>query len=226
MRYYPVNLDVLNRKCLVVGGGRVGTRKVITLLGCGATITVVSPVASERLLELADDSLIRLKKRPYQTSDLDGMFLVFGTTDDEELNRQISADAEKLNMLCNIADRPKVCNFILPSIVSRGDLVISISTSGKSPAFAKKLRKELEKQFGEEYAEFLRLMGAIRKKLLRKEHQPEAHKHLFEQLINSGLIEMIKNNKKEDINSLLFEIFGKGYEFEDLMKTGGTTRPI
>ena len=219
MRYYPVNLDILNRKCLVVGGGSVGTRKVITLLDCGAIVTVVSPVASEKLLELADNSVITLKKRPYQTSDLDGTFLVIGATDDEELNRQISADAEKLNMLCNIADRPEVCNFILPSIVNRGDLVISISTSGKSPAFAKKLRKELEKQFGEEYAEFLRLMGAIRKKLLRKKHQPEAHKHLFEQLISSGLIEMIKNNKKEDINSLLFEIFGKGYDFESLMKT-------
>ena len=219
MRYYPVNLDILNRKCLVVGGGSVGTRKVITLLDCGAIVTVVSPVASEKLLELADNSVITLKKRPYQTSDLDGTFLVIGATDDEELNRQISGDAEKLNMLCNIADRPEVCNFILPSIVNRGDLVISISTSGKSPAFAKKLRKELEKQFGEEYAEFLRLMGAIRKKLLRKKHQPEAHKHLFEQLISSGLIEMIKNNKKEDINSLLFEIFGKGYDFESLMKT-------
>ena len=219
MRYYPVNLDIKNRKCLVVGGGSVGTRKVITLLDCGAIVTVISPDAAEKLLELAGNGSIRWEKRSYLASDLDGMFLVIGATDDEELNRQISADAEQLNMLCNIADRPEVCNFILPAIVNRGDLVISISTSGKSPAFAKKLRKELEKQFGEEYAEFLRLMGAIRKKLLRKKHQPEAHKHLFEQLISSGLIEMIKNNKKEDINSLLFEIFGKGYDFESLMKT-------
>ncbi len=219
MKYYPVNLDVKNRKCLIVGGGRVGTRKVITLLDCGAIIIVVSPVASEKLLELADNSMITMKKRPYQASDLDGMFLVFGTTDDEELNRQISADAEKLNMLCNIADRPNVCNFILPSIVNRGDLVISISTSGKSPAFAKKLRKELDKQFGVEYAEFLRLMGAIREKLLSEKHEPEAHKHLFEQFINSDLVEMIKNNRKKDINSLLFDILGQGYEFEDLMET-------
>ena len=219
MKYYPVNLDVKNRKCLIVGGGRVGTRKVITLLDCGAIIIVVSPVASEKLLELADNSMITMKKRPYQASDLDGMFLVFGTTDDEVLNRQISADAEKLNMLCNIADRPNVCNFILPSIVNRGDLVISISTSGKSPAFAKKLRKELEKQFGVEYAEFLRLMGAIREKLLSEKHEPEAHKHLFEQFINSDLVEMIKNNRKKDINSLLFDILGQGYEFEDLMET-------
>jgi precorrin-2 dehydrogenase/sirohydrochlorin ferrochelatase len=124
-------------------------------------------------------------------------------------------------MLCNIADRPDVCNFILPAIVNRGDLVISISTSGKSPAFAKKLRKELEKQFGVEYAEFLRLMGAIRKKLLSEKHEPEAHKHLFEQLIKSDLVEMIKNNRKEDINFLLFDVLGHGYEFESLMKTNG-----
>lgn len=221
MRYYPVNLDVKNRKCLVVGGGSVGTRKVLTLLDCGAIVTVVSLDVSEKLLELADNGSIAWEKRSYLASDLDGMFLVFGTTDDEELNRQISADAEKLNMLCNIADRPEVCNFILPSIVNRGDLVISISTSGKSPAFAKKLRKQLEKQFGVEYAEFLRLMGAIREKLLSEKHEPEAHKHIFEQLINGDLVEMIKNNRKEDINSLLFDILGKGYEFEDLMKTDG-----
>ncbi|MEA3428597.1 MAG: bifunctional precorrin-2 dehydrogenase/sirohydrochlorin ferrochelatase [Thermodesulfobacteriota bacterium] len=220
MRYYPVNLDVLNRKCLVVGGGYVGTRKVLTLLDCGAIMTVVSPDVTEKLLELAGNGSITWKKRSYLTSDLDKIFLVIGATNNEELNRQISADAEKLNMLCNIADRPEVCNFILPSIVNRGDLVISISTSGKSPAFAKKLRKELEKQFGVEYAEFLRLMGAIRKKLLSEKHEPEAHKHLFEQIIKSDLVGMIKNNKKEDINSLLFEILGKGYEFENLMKTG------
>jgi precorrin-2 dehydrogenase/sirohydrochlorin ferrochelatase len=217
MRYYPVNLDILNRKCLVVGGGSVGTRKVLTLLDCGAIVTVVSPEATEKLLELAGNGSIRWGKRSYLASDLDTMFLVIGATDDEELNRQISADAEKLNMLCNIADRPEVCNFILPAIVNRGDLVISISTSGKSPAFAKKLRKELEKQFGVEYAEFLRLMGAIREKLLSEKHEPEAHKHLFEQLIKSDLVEMIKNNRKEDINSLLFDVLGQGYEFEDLM---------
>ena len=219
MRYYPVNLDVLNRKCLVVGGGSVGTRKVITLLDCGAKVTLVSPDATKKLLELAGNGSITWEKRSYLVSDLDTMFLVIGATNDEELNRQISTDAEKINLLCNIADRPDVCNFILPSIVNRGDLVISISTSGKSPAFAKTLRKELEKQFGVEYAEFLRLMGAIRKKLLSEKREPETHKHIFERLISSDLVEMIKNNRKEDINSLLFDILGQGYEFESLMKT-------
>ena len=219
MQYYPVSLDINSRKCLVVGGGGVGTRKVITLLDCGAKVTVVSPVASKKLLELTGNASIVLEKRPYREADLDGMFLVIGTTDDEELNRKISKDAEKLNMLCNIADRPEVCNFILPSIVNRGDLIISISTSGKSPALAKKLRIELEEQFGNEYAEFLQLMGVIRKKLLSQKHEPEAHKQLFEQLISRDLLDMIIGSRKDEIDSLLCEVLGEGFEFDSLMRT-------
>jgi len=218
MEYYPVNLDIKKQKCLVVGGGRVGTRKVLTLLDCGARVTVVSPDAREKLIELANRGAITLEKRPYRETDLDGMFLVIGTTDDEELNHQISLAAEKLNMLCNIADRPQVCNFILPSIVSRGDLTISISTSGKSPALAKKLRIELEEQFGIEYADLLRLMGAIREKLLKQKHEPEAHKHLFEQLISRNLVDMIRDTRKKEIDSLLCEVLGEGFRFDDLMQ--------
>ncbi|MBT8352388.1 MAG: bifunctional precorrin-2 dehydrogenase/sirohydrochlorin ferrochelatase [Deltaproteobacteria bacterium] len=218
MEYYPVNLDIKKRKCLVVGGGRVGTRKVLTLLDCGARVTVVSPDATEKLIELANRGAITLEKRQYRETDLDGIFLVIGTTDNEELNHQISIAAEKHNMLCNIADRPKVCNFILPSIVNRGDLTISISTSGKSPALAKKLRMELEEQFGNEYAELLRLMGAIREKLLKQKHEPEAHKHLFEQLISRNLVDMIRDTRKKEIDSLLCEVLGEGFRFDDLMQ--------
>ena len=217
MRYYPIQLDLQNRNCLVVGGGGVGTRKVITLLKCGAKVTVVSPVISERLQNLAKSSALMLKPRPYRTADLEGMFLVIGATDDEPLNRQISNDAERRNTLCNIADRPEVCSFILPAIVQRDDLVITISTSGRSPALAKKLRKTLESQFGEEYGDFLQLMGAIRNKLLSQTHEPEAHKPLFEQLINSDLIALIQEDKIKDINALLFKILGEGYRFEELM---------
>jgi precorrin-2 dehydrogenase/sirohydrochlorin ferrochelatase len=217
MRYYPIHLDIQNRNCLVVGGGSVGTRKVSALLKCGARVTVVSPAISERLQHLAASAPLTLKPRPYRTTDLEGIFLVIGATDNETINRQISRDAERCNMLCNIADRPEVCNFILPSIVQRDDLVITISTSGQSPAMAKKLRKTLERQFGPEYGAFLQLMGSIRNKLLSQAHEPEAHKPLFEQLINSNLIAMIREAQIDDINALLFKILGDGYRFEDLM---------
>ncbi|MGD9269011.1 MAG: bifunctional precorrin-2 dehydrogenase/sirohydrochlorin ferrochelatase [Desulfobacterales bacterium] len=217
MRYYPINLDIKNRRCLVVGGGAVGTRKVKTLLDCGARVTVVSPDPTPQLQELAAQGAIQLKQRPYRNDDVDKMFLVIGATDDERLNRQISNDAEQHNTLCNIADRPEVCNFILPAIVRRGDLVITISTSGNSPALAKRLRLDLEKQFGDEYADFLRLMGAIREKLLSQAHEPEAHKDLFNQLIDRDLIGLIKANNIKEINALLLDVLGEGFKIENLL---------
>ena len=217
MRYYPIHLDIKNRHCLIVGGGAVGTRKVNTLLECGAHVTVISPDPAPHLTRLASEGSITLKKRAYRSGDLAGMFLVIGATDDETLNLQVSEDAERAQILCNIADRPEVCNFILPSIVRRGDLVITISTSGKSPALAKHLRQKLETQFGREYADFLVLMGVIRQKLLSQAHESEAHKALFNQLIDSGVIQLMQAGKTEEINSLLYKILGEGYKIETLL---------
>jgi precorrin-2 dehydrogenase len=218
MRYYPVYLDIENRPCLVIGGGGVGTRKVRGLLAYGAHVTVVSPQLSDPLQSFANEGAIAWRNRLYEANDLQGMFLVFGATDDDELNRKIHADAEANNILCNIADRPAVCNFILPSIVQRGDLSIAISTSGKSPAFAKRLRKDLEKQFGVEYGTFLEMMGRIRQKLLSQAHEPEAHKHLFEQLIDGGLLKFLKEAEEKRTDRLLLEVLGEGYEMASLLK--------
>ena len=217
MKYYPINLDICNKTCVVVGGGTVGTRKVETLLNCGAKVTVISPEITPRLQTLLNENKIKIKKRAYESLDLSDAFLVIGATDNEQLNRQIHGDAEKRNMLCNIADRPKSCNFILPSIIQRGDLVFTISTSGKSPAYAKHLRQTLEGLFGEEHAVFLRLMGKIREKLLKEDHEPEFHKPIFEKLIADDLVEKIKQNDIIAINTCLKKILGDGYDFETLI---------
>jgi precorrin-2 dehydrogenase/sirohydrochlorin ferrochelatase len=181
-------------------------------------VTVVSPEATEKLQDLARQGVITLKSRTYLPEDMEGMFLVFGATDDDVLNRQINQDAEQLNTLCNIADRPEVCNFILPAAVKRDDLVIAISTSGKSPAFAKKLRKQLEQQFGPEYASFLSLMGGIRSVLLKEKHAPEEHKPIFNRIIDSRILDLIREGKKEEINDLLQDILGDGFNFDELME--------
>jgi len=218
MRYYPVFLDIVDKSCLVVGGGQVGTRKVSTLLDCGARVKVVSRDVTPELQSLADRQRIVLRLADYCTADLDGMFLVIGATDDEFLNRKIHFDAERQHKLCNIADRPEACNFILPSIINRGDLTIAISTAGQSPALAKKLRQDLQKDFGDEYAELLRIMGALRAKLLRQAHAPEEHKPLFEKLIRSDLLEAIKQQDRHRIDDLLQDIFGEGYRLDDLQQ--------
>jgi len=217
MRYYPILLDIQGRRCLVVGGGRVGTRKVETLLKCGARVTVVCIEATESIKSLFHEGRITLHLRTYQPSDLEGIFLVIGATNNETLNQQLSADAEERHLLCNIADRPAACNFILPSIVQQGDLVLAISTSGKSPAFAKKLRQDLEGQFDDAYAIFLDLMGAIRKRLLKEAHAPEAHKPLFEKLIHSDIISWIQNQQFEKIDQHLLQVLGPGYTVEKLL---------
>lgn len=216
MRYYPVNLNIKNRHCLVVGGGRVGLRKVKTLIECGAFVTVISPEIGDELRSLSTNTGITIKQRPYLSTDLANMFLVIGATDNEDLNRKISEDAENANILCNIADRPEICNFILPAVIRRGDLMMTVSTSGKSPAFAKKLKNDLENEFGEEYAELLRLMGAVRKKLLSVKHAPEAHKHLFEQLISGNLVHYIRNEDTRAIDALFLKVLGPGYTFTEL----------
>ncbi|MDM8536625.1 bifunctional precorrin-2 dehydrogenase/sirohydrochlorin ferrochelatase [Desulfobacterales bacterium HSG17] len=218
MKYYPINLDVRNKNCLVVGGGTVGTRKVLTLLQCRAVVTIISPEVTEKLDELALSGSVKLINRGYASKDLQGMFLVISASDNNKVNQLVYEDAAALNILCNIADIPDACNFTLPSVISRGDLTISVSTSGKSPALSRKLRIDLEKIFGKEYSESLKLMGAIRTKLLKQSHAPDSHRHLFRKLLDKGLIEMIKNGDTQAVNDLLFAVFGKGYTCETLMK--------
>ncbi len=216
MSYYPINLNITGQPCLVVGGGAVGSRKVKGLLDCDAQVTVVSKKADVAILNLAQARRIRFHCRGYRSQDVEAVFLVIGATNDATLNRQIYADAQKNKILCNIADQPALCNFILPAVVRRGDLLITASTSGRSPALAKKLRKELAATYGEEYAEFLTLMGAIRKKLLATEHAPEAHKPLFNALIDGGLIGMVRDGRHREIDELLTRVLGPEYHMQSI----------
>ncbi|WP_035257328.1 precorrin-2 dehydrogenase/sirohydrochlorin ferrochelatase family protein [Desulfatirhabdium butyrativorans] len=217
MNYYPILLDLADQPCVVVGGGEVATRKVEGLLSCGARVRVVAPEITRKLQALADTDRIAWAKHPYTSEDIRRARLVIGATDDEAVNRQIYADCRENGILCNIADRPECCEFILPSVIRRGDLVVAISTSGKSPAFAKALRKRLEKEFGPEFEVFLKLMGAVRKRLLAEAHEPEAHKHVFEKLIDRGLLDRIRDGDIERIDGVLAEVLGDGYRFEELL---------
>ncbi len=217
MRYYPAMLDIVDRNCVVIGGGAVGARKVKTLVECGAKVTVVSLEVTPSVDALAQEGKIVLHQRGYESHDLDKAFLVIGATDDENLNARISQDANERNLLCNIADRPQVCNFILPSIVRQKDLIIAVSTCGKSPAFAKHMRKELECQFGPEYGILLDLMGAVRKKLLAQAHAPEEHKPLFNQLIDGGLLGMLGARDEAGANILLTKVLGEGFSIQEMI---------
>lgn len=217
MRYYPIQLDLQGRRCLVVGGGAVGTRKAGTLHACGAEVVVVSPEATAELAAWAAAGRVQWHRRAYDDTDLEGVFLAVGATDDELLNRRLSAEARRRGVLCNIADRPELCDFILPALVQRGDLVITVSTSGKSPALAKRLRRELEQRYGEEYAVLLRLMGAVRRRLLAQAHAPEEHRRQFETLLDDGLLEHLRKGDLAGADRVLEAVLGPGWKAEELL---------
>lgn len=218
MKYYPIFLDIKGRDCLVIGGGAVGARKAAVLEKCGATVKVISDRFSAHFQEL-ETSAVRLEKKAYERKDVTGMFLVFAATNNADLNRQIKTDASALNILCNVADAPDESDFILPSIVDRGDLTVAVSTSGSSPAMAKKIRQDLERQFGPEYAKLLQLMGNIRKKLLSSGHAPGDHKQIFYTLIGKGILELIEANDEININAILCDVLGKEYTYQNLVSS-------
>jgi precorrin-2 dehydrogenase/sirohydrochlorin ferrochelatase len=214
--YYPIFLKVENRSCLVVGGGEVGARKVETLLNSGASVGVVSPELSPWLERKVRAGAIELVGSHYDEHQLEGCFLVIAATDDLELNSRIAGDAEKRGLLCNVVDYPQEGNFILPSLVQRGALTVAISTSGKSPALARQLRQELEERFGEEYGEFLKIMGAVRARLLKESQDSEANKDKFNRLVQSELLAQVKLRNSTGVDHILQTVLGPAYSLKNL----------
>jgi siroheme synthase-like protein len=166
--YFPVFLDVRRKKCVVIGGGQVAFRKIRTLLDCGASVTVISPVLHPDLSELANKKSIQVIRRSYKSRDLKGAFIVIAATGTKETNRKVAKEAGRVGALVNVVDDPEPSDFIVPSLLRRGDLAIAISTGGMSPALARKIRTRLEDSFGEEYALLVSLVEEVRSTLRRK----------------------------------------------------------
>ena len=216
MRYYPIFLKVENRLCLVVGGGEVGARKVKTLISCGASVVLVSPEVVEWLEEKIEEGVVHLVGNHYEEKHLEGCCLVIAATDDLELNNRIAKDAEMRGLLCNVVDYPQEGNFILPALIQRGALTLAISTSGKSPALARQIREDLEQRFGEEYADFLEIMGAVRSRLLRESQDSLTNKEKFDSLVKSELLELVRRRDFAAVDSILQEVLGSNYALKEL----------
>ena len=147
----------------MVGGGEIGLEKVEGLLACDGEVTLIAPHAHETLVAYAREGSIRWEQREYGgAADLEGVFMVIAATDDTDVNIAVFADAERQAMLVNVVDVPPLCNFILPAIVRTGPLAIAISTAGASPALAKRMKREIEGQFGEPYARLAVLLNEVR----------------------------------------------------------------
>ena len=144
--------------------------------------------------------------------------MVIAATDDPEVNSQIASQAKERGLLINAVDQPGDCNFIVPSIVQRGDLRIAISTAGKSPALAKRIRKEMEITFGPEYASLIEIMGLLRTKLLAQGNLSSKNRLMFEKLVNSDLLQLIKKGNVQGVKNTLESILGKDFPIDDILK--------
>jgi len=163
---FPIFLKLEGRRCLVVGAGKIATPKIASLLRAGAAVTAVAPEASAEAQEWAAAGRIAWVTREFTESDLDGVFLVVTGTDVQAVNHRVAVAARERNLLVNSVDDPPDCDFYYPSLVRRGDLQVAISTAGKSPALAQRLREEIDGLLEPELEQWLDELGATRLRML------------------------------------------------------------
>ncbi len=180
--YYPVNLKIKNRKCVVVGGGKVAERKVKLLLEKGASVTVVSPKITSYLDKLQREAKISYLAVAYSPS-LKDAFLVIAATDDRTTNSRVAREAKQLGILVNVVDSPAECSFILPAILSRGDLTIAVSTAGRSPALSRKIKEDLALIYTDEYGDLVDMVAAARERIKTEYPDLQKRKQVWREII-------------------------------------------
>lgn len=208
MGYYPVLVDVTGQRCVVIGGGEVAEGKVAGLLEAGASVVVIAPKVTLRLREWIAVGRVDHIPRNYQPGDLDGALLVISATDDPAVNQAVWAEATAKGILVNVVDDPPRCRFIAPAVVRQGDLIIAISTSGKAPALAVRLRQWLERALGPEYARFLELVGPLRDPLLRRYPDLEERKRRWYRLVDSDVFALLRAGDERTARHRIHEILG------------------
>ena len=218
MSYYPVCLNLDGRPCVVVGGGKVAERKVKGLLACHAQVKVISPELTEELSGMHAEGMLEWLARPYKKGDLAHTFLVIAATDDEQAQQLVQEEAGEQNTLLNVVDVPQRCNFILPATVRRGDLTVAIATGGKSPALAKKLRKEFEKRIGPEYTVLVKILGAFRPQILASGLSQPENELLFHKLLHDDMLDWIKERDWSRIENHALSVLGESLGTECLQR--------
>ncbi len=209
MSYFPIFLALKDKNCLVVGAGGVGLRKIKALLSSSPRkIVVVDPhLKEDPLRKVLKSPVVELKKRAFKEEDLEGKFLVIASSNDEVLNKKISRLCEEKNILCNIVDRPELCNFIVPSVIKRGDISVAISTGGKSPAMASILKKKIQGSISEKDVRLTSLLGGLRPHILRLNKGSKYNRRLFYLIAwDKAISDAIEYNHKQKLINRLTEI--------------------
>jgi precorrin-2 dehydrogenase/sirohydrochlorin ferrochelatase len=202
--YYPAFLDLRNRRCVVIGAGQVGEHKGRQLLASGAIVSFVSPEATDGVREMANKGEARWQHRFYQRGDLADAFLAIAATNDEAVNQQIRDEATESRVVLNVVDDPPRCDFIAPAVVERGPVIVAVSTSGTSPALARKLREGLERWPGMDWAEASKPLSEARREL--KAMGVHASPDAWQQAMDDELLTLVRAGRHQEAVSRLVNV--------------------
>ena len=207
--YLPVNLGLEGKKFLVVGGGKVAGRKIDLLVRRAAHPNVIATEASEKLKELEKHSLITLKQRGYQSSDLDDINYVIAATDDPDLNHKIYEECKARNILINVVDDPEHCDFIFPSILRRGSITFSVSTGGKSPFLSAFLRQIMENAFTEEWEKISEMAANFRNYIMSKfKGQENMKSECYKRFLDVDWVQIIRKEGEDAADIYYNQLLG------------------
>jgi precorrin-2 dehydrogenase/sirohydrochlorin ferrochelatase len=210
MKVYPVFLiGLATQRCVVIGGGGEAECKVKGLLDCNAAVTVISAEVTDQLRVWAEAGAIAWVPRPYQTGDLRGAYLVIATEHDAQTNARIWQEARAAGVLVNVTDDPAHSTFVAGSVVRQGPLTLAISTSGRAPALAVRLRQRLEQEFGPEYAALLDLLQEVREPLAAQYPDIHERRARWYALIDSDIIDLLREGRPDLAYQRLAEIIGE-----------------
>lgn len=223
MKYYPINIDIRSRIVTIVGGGAVAERKCRTLLEAGATVRIIAPRLSPGLQGLLKTGMIAHVAREYRRGDLAGSFLVFVATGNRTVSMAVAEEVTEWRILANIADMPERSDFTTPATVVRGDLLLTVSTGGTCPILAGEVRGELDARYGEEYAVTLRVLGAVRERLLAQKRGAHVTREILHSLISRGLPLLVRDGFPDEVDRLLREVAGPGFSLGELVVEKGNS---
>jgi len=195
---YPIFLNLADKKCLVIGGGKVAQRKIETLLEYKAQVMVVSPSATDSINDWAERKLITWEARLFEPSDLDHVFMVFIATGDSRTNKEIAALCRDRDIMVNAVDDPENCDFYVPAILRRESLCIAVSTEGKSPLLAAKLRNELENMIPAEYGDWVEILGRLREEIKSSDLDISQRQQVFSDLVYSDILDLLIQGRKQE----------------------------